>query len=202
MVMVNWIDVTKGPAGVVGIDAPNILGLNFTSLNSYYYLILFFVVIGFIYQNALIHSRTGRAFIAIREDDQAAELTGINITSYKIKAFVISAVYSAVAGVLYAMMIRYVSPDSFTANDSSIILWTVLVGGMGSLFGPILGATVMTFLPEALRTLGNMRLVIYGVILLIVIIRYPGGLTPYVEKLITFLKKKMFRTNQVDEVRG
>jgi branched-chain amino acid transport system permease protein len=159
-------------------------------------------VLGFLYQSALIHSRTGRALIAIREDDQAAELTGINITAYKIKAFVISAVYSAVAGVLYAMMIRYVSPDSFTANDSSIILWTVLVGGMGSLLGPILGATVMTFLPEALRSLGNMRLVIYGIILLVVIIRYPGGITPYVEKLVNYLKKKIVRAKPAEGLGG
>ena len=195
MVLVNWIEVTKGPSGIVGIQAPSLFGFEFATLDKYYYLILFFVVIGFWYQQALVHSRTGRAFIAIREDDQVAELTGINITEYKIKAFVLSAVYSAVAGVLYAMMIRYVSPDSFTANDSSIILWTVCIGGMGSLFGSILGATVMIFLPELLRSLGDMRLVINGVILLIVIIRYPGGLTPYVEKLVHFVEAKLWRTN-------
>lgn len=191
IVMVNWKELTHGTAGVVGIEAPKIFGIDLQNIANYYYLILFFVVIGIFYETILIKSRTGRAFIAIREDSQVAELTGINITSYKIKAFVISSIYAAVAGVLYAMMIRYISPDSFTSNDSSIIIWSAMVGGMGTLVGPIVGGIVMTVLPELLRGLGNMRLVIYGAILLVVIIRYPGGLTPYLEKLIHFLNSKL-----------
>lgn len=187
ILMVNWVQLTRGPAGIVGIDAPVIFGFTFDNLSKYYYLILFFVVLGLLYQKILIQSRTGRAFIAIREDDTVAELTGINITVFKVKAFVISAVYCSVAGVLYAMMIRYVSPDSFTGNDSSIILWTVIIGGLGTLAGPVIGAIVMTILPEVLRGIGNMRMVIYGVVLLIVIIKYPSGLTPYLLKLKDFL---------------
>jgi len=190
IVMVNWKEVTKGTAGIVGIDPPIVFGYRFDNLVSYYYLILAFVIIGLTYQSILIKSRTGRAFIAIREDSQAAELTGINVVSYKIKAFVISAVYSAVAGVLYAMMIRYISPDTFTSNDSSIIIWTAMVGGLGTLIGPVLGGIIMTILPEALRGLGNFRLVIYGLILMLVIVRYPGGLSPYLKKLKGVLNKK------------
>lgn len=191
ILMVNWVALTKGPAGIVGIDAPTILGYTFDNLYSFYYLILFFVVIGLLYQKILIQSRTGRAFIAIREDDTVAELTGINITQFKVKAFVVSAVYCSVAGVLYAMMIRYVSPDSFTGNDSSIILWTVIIGGLGTLAGPVIGAIVMTVLPEVLRGIGNMRMVIYGVVLLIVIIRYPSGLTPFLIRLKDLVKMKI-----------
>lgn len=193
IVMVNWKEVTRGTAGVVGIDPPIIFGYRIDSLVSYYYLILLFVLLGLLYQNILIKSRTGRAFIAIREDAQAAELTGINVVSYKIIAFVISAVYSAIAGVLYAMMIRYISPDSFTSNDSSIIVWTAMVGGMGTLIGPILGGIIMTILPEVLRGLGDLRLVIYGLVLMVVIIKYPGGLAPYLPKLKKFIRTKVFR---------
>jgi branched-chain amino acid transport system permease protein len=196
IVMVNWKEVTRGTAGVVGIDPPVIFGYKFDNLVSYYYLILLFVLIGMLYQNILIKSRTGRAFIAIREDTQAAELTGINVVSYKITAFVISAVYSAIAGVLYAMMIRYISPDSFTSNDSSVIVWTAMVGGMGTLIGPILGGIIMTILPEALRSLADLRLVIYGLILMVVIIKYPGGLAPYLPKLKSFIKTKIFRKSE------
>ena len=195
ILMINWVGLTKGPAGIVGIEAPTILGFKFDSLYNYYYLILFFVVIGLIYQYILINSRTGRAFIAVREDDTVAELTGINITVFKVKAFVISAVYCSVAGVLYAMMIRYVSPDSFTGNDSSIILWTVIIGGLGTLAGPVIGAIVMTILPEVLRGIGNMRMVIYGIILLIVIIKYPSGLTPFLVKIKDFLVMKITGRN-------
>ncbi len=191
ILMVNWVALTKGPAGIVGIAAPTLFGFTFDNLGSFYYLILFFVVIGLIYQKILIHSRTGRAFIAIREDDTVAELTGINITAFKVKAFVISAVYCSIAGVLYAMMIRYVSPDSFTGNDSSIILWTVIIGGLGTLAGPVVGAIVMTILPELLRGIGNMRMVIYGIILLIVIIKYPSGLTPFLVRIKDLLLLKL-----------
>ncbi len=191
LVMVNWSKLTKGPAGIVGIQSPIFFGFKLDNLIHYYYLILLFVVLGLIYQKMLINSRTGRAFIAIREDSQAAELTGINITAYKIKAFVVSAIYSSVAGVLYAMMIRYVSPDSFTLNDSSIIIWSAMVGGMGTLAGPVVGGIIMTALPEVLRELGSLRLVIYGGILLIVIIRYPGGLTPYLIKLKNYISKRI-----------
>lgn len=116
--------------------------------------------------------------MAIRDDDKVAELTGINITTFKIRAFVLSAVYSAVAGVLYAMMIHYVSPDSFTSNDSNMFLWTAIMGGMGTTIGPLIGAIIMNILPEALRFLGDWRMVVYGVILLTVIIRYPAASRP------------------------
>ena len=191
MVMVNWVELTRGPAGIVGIDHPVIFGFEFDSLAKYYYLILFFVVLGVLYERVLMRSRAGRALIAIREDDKAAELTGINITQFKIKSFVISAVYSAVAGVLYAMMINYVSPDSFTSNDSNIILWTVIIGGMGSSAGPVVGAAIMTILPEMLRGLGQLRMVLYGVVLLGVIMYYPGGVTHYAEEIKAQVKSKL-----------
>ena len=189
-VLVNWIDLTGGPAGVVGIKAPDLFGFKFDTLFKYYYLIAFFVFIGIMYQKWLMRSRTGRAFMAIRDDDKVAELTGINITTFKIRAFVLSAVYSAVAGVLYAMMIHYVSPDSFTSNDSNMFLWTAIMGGMGTTIGPVIGAIIMNILPEALRFLGDWRMVVYGVILLTVIIRYPGGITPYAKKLIGYAQAK------------
>lgn len=182
IVMINWTPVTNGTAGILGIECPEIFGFSFDNLSKYYYLIVVFVVIGILYQNVLMKSRTGRAFIAIREDSEAAELTGIDITTYKIRAFVLSAVYCGVAGVLYAMMIKYVSPDTFTNNTSSTILWTAIVGGFGTVAGPVIGGIVMQVLPEALRFLGEWRLVIYGVILLIVILRFPGGLYPYLHR--------------------
>lgn len=144
IIMINWTPVTNGTAGILKIESPRIFGFTFDTLTRYYYLTLFFVVLGLIYQKILIEARTGRAFIAIREDSEAAELTGINVTTYKIRSFVLSSVYCAIAGTLYAMMIRYVSPDTFIANTSSVILWTAIVG-------PIIGGVVMQTLPEVLR---------------------------------------------------
>ena len=148
------------------------------------------MLLGLFYENILIKTRTGRAFVAVREDNEAAELTGINVTTYKIRAFVLSAVYCGVAGCLYAMMIKYVSPDTFVNNTSNVILWTAIVGGFGTVVGPVFGGVVMQVLPEALRFLGDWRLVVYGVILLIVILRFPGGLYPYIEKFLAQQKEK------------
>lgn len=190
IVMINWTPVTNGTAGILGIESPVIFGFAFDTLKKYYFLIMAFVLLGLLYQSVIIKTRTGRAFVAIREDNEAAELTGINVTSYKIRAFVLSAVYCGIAGSLYAMMIKYVSPDTFTNNISSVILWTAIVGGFGTVMGPVLGGIVMQVLPEALRFLGDWRLVVYGVILLIVILRFPGGLYPYIEKFLENWKAK------------
>ena len=188
IVMINWVPVTNGTSGILRIKSPVIFGFAFDDKIKYYYLIMFFAVLGLLYQRVLMRSRTGRAFIAIREDNEAAELTGINVTTYKIRSFVLSSVYCAVAGTLYAMTVRYVSPDSFTNNTSSVILWTAIVGGFGTLVGPIIGGIIMQTLPELLRFADQWRLVIHGVILLIVILRFPGGLYPYLQKLINLVK--------------
>lgn len=190
IVMINWTPVTNGTAGILGIESPVIFGFAFDTLKKYYFLIVAFVILGLLYQNVLVHTRTGRAFVAVREDNEAAELTGIDVTSYKIKAFVLSAVYCGIAGCLYAMMIKYVSPDTFTNNVSSVILWTAIVGGFGTVAGPVLGGIIMQVLPEALRFLGDWRLVVYGVILLIVILRFPGGLYPYIQMFLENHKAK------------
>ena len=190
IVMINWTPVTNGTAGIRAIESPVIFGFAFDSLTKYYFLIVFFVVLCLLYQNIIIKTRTGRALIAIREDTEAAELTGINVTTYKIRAFVFSSVYCGIAGCLYAMMINYVSPDTFTNNVSSVILWTAIVDGFGTVIGPVLGGVVMQVLPEALRFLGDWRLVIYGVVLLVVILRFPGGLYPYIHRFIESRKHR------------
>ncbi|MCI8959429.1 MAG: branched-chain amino acid ABC transporter permease [Lachnospiraceae bacterium] len=182
IVMINWTPVTNGTAGILGIESLVFFGFAFDTLKKYYFLIMVFVILGILYQNIIRRTRTGRALIAIREDSEAAGLTGIHVTTYKIRAFVLSAIYCGVAGCLYAMMIKYVSPDTFTNNVSSVILWTAIVGGFGTVMGPVLGGIIMQVLPEALRFLGDWRLVVYGAILLVVILRFPGGLYPYIEK--------------------
>lgn len=199
IVMINWTPVTNGTAGVLGIQSPVIFGFSFDTLKKYYFLILVFVLLGLAYESIIIRTRTGRAFIAVREDNEAAELTGIDVTAYKIKAFVLSAVYCGVAGCLYAMMIKYVSPDTFVSNTSSVILWTAIVGGFGTVIGPVLGGIIMQVLPEALRFLGDWRLVVYGLILLVVILRFPGGLYPYIKRFVDSHSKKQPQAAETKE---
>lgn len=191
LVMNNWVSLTRGPSGITGIETASLFGFSLQTKTQWYYFIFAIAALGLAYQSILMKSRVGRAFIAIREDDQAAELTGIDITRYKIMAFITSAVYSAIAGVLYAHMTGYVSPDSFTSNESNFILWSAIIGGLGTQLGPILGGFIMVVFPEALRALGSLRLVIFGVILMLVIIYYPKGLVPFLQELYAKARKKL-----------
>jgi branched-chain amino acid transport system permease protein len=198
LLMVNWLSLTRGPSGIVGIRAPVIFGIQFDTLTKNYYLIGVIALLAFLYIRLLIHSRAGRSFLAIREDDGAAELCGINITEYKLKAFAISAGLCGVAGSLYAHMIRYISPDSFTGTQSQLFLCMIIIGGMGTLSGPIIGAILLTILPEILRFLNTGRMVLYGILIILVVIRWPGGISKYAAVLLAFLKRKVTKA-QTDE---
>lgn len=194
----NWVDFTHGPSGINNIPAVSLFGLAIDNYIAWFYFIYFVAIVGLLYQKILMKSRVGRAFIAIREDDKAAELTGIDITRYKIMAFITSAVYCAVAGVLYAHMAGYINPDTFTSNESNFILWAAIIGGLGTQMGPIIGGFVMVVFPEALRGLGAMRLVFFGVILMLVIIYYPRGMVPFLQGCWARLKKRFGKTRSAN----
>ena len=180
----NWSSVTHGAMGIIGIKFPPDIRLgnwsvDFSVLQNYYYLVLFWVTIGFIFMYAIVNSKIGRALIAIRENDIAAECLGINLTRYKLFAFCTGASFAGIAGSLYAHFIGYISPDSFTLAESINILVMVIIGGKGTLMGPIIGAVTVTFLLENIRFLQEYRLVIYGALLMLVIFFAPGGLMGY-----------------------
>jgi branched-chain amino acid transport system permease protein len=202
LIMVNWLSLTRGPAGVVGIRAPNILGIQIDTLTKNYYLVLVIAILAFLYIRHLMNSRAGRSFSAIRDDDGAAELCGINITEYKLKAFAISAALCGVAGSLYAHMIRYISPDSFSAAQSQLFLCMIVIGGMGTLEGPVIGAILLTILPEMLRFLKSGRMLLYGILIILVVIRWPGGFAKYAAVFWDFLKKKATKLQNEGEEAG
>lgn len=190
LVLVNWISFTNGPSGILNIDSPIILGFNFDTLEKFYYIILFFVIILSIYQIRLANSRVGRAMKALRDDDDAAELMGVDIVQYKIKAFLINSAYCGIAGCLYAQMFGFVSPDSFISAESITILCMVIIGGVGTFIGPIFGAVILTFAPEILRPIDDWRMVIYGVLLIICIRFFPGGLASLYYNMMNYFKQK------------
>ncbi len=179
LILQNWRSLTGGPNGIVGISSPNFYLFKLTNAYQYYYLILFFIVILQLYIRVLMKSRVGRCLLAIRDDDRAAEMVGIDIAQYKIKAFGISAIYCAIAGTLYAHTIQFVDPNSFRGDESQLILCCVIIGGIGTYAGPIVGAILLQTIPELFRGLMSYRLVIYGVILMITIIFFPGGIAKY-----------------------
>ncbi len=124
----------------------------------------------------MLHSQIGRAWIAIREDEMAAEAMGIDTTRIKTLAFVLGAAIAGIAGVLFAARYTFISPESFTFLESVRILSMVVLGGMGSLPGVILGAFLLTVLPEMLRGLASYRMLIFGIALVVMMVFRPQGL--------------------------
>ena len=188
LLLVNWVSLTNGSNGIVGISYPDFGFFKLTNMTQCYYLAVIFMVLLMAYLKILMKSRVGRCFLAIRDDDKAAEMVGINVSQYKLKAFMISAEYCAIAGVLYAHVIRYISPDSFRADESQLILCCVIIGGIGTFKGPVIGAILLTIIPELFRALQDFRMVLYGIILMIVIIFFPGGVARYWDMLAAKIK--------------
>jgi branched-chain amino acid transport system permease protein len=176
LVVANSDELTGGFSGINFIPpfeiGPFALDTNF----KYYYLILASVIVCLLIKQRIIKSRIGRAFVAIRENSHAANGSGINVTSYKMMAFAISAAFTAFSGALYAHFIRFVSPESFVLNQSIIFLTMLLFGGMGNFYGPIIGAVIITIINEYFQALGNYQMLIYGVFIILILMFMPKGL--------------------------
>jgi branched-chain amino acid transport system permease protein len=185
----NLRDLTGGPNGIYNIPFPtNILGFDFALREHFYYLILVSAIIVIILVKFLINTRTGKAMIAIRENENFALFVGINTWRVKIFAFTISACIAGFAGSLYAHYNSYISPYSFTISESVSVLLMVIIGGMGTIIGPILGTIFLTFLPELLRSVSEYRMVIYGGLLVLTIMFMRDGILGVI-KQIKFKKK-------------
>ena len=144
----------------------------------YYYLLLFFVVLWAIAISLLNRSRIGRAWVAIREDEVAAGAMGVPVFKMKLAAFAIGACTAAVGGVIYAEQVNFINPPTFSVLQSILILAMVVIGGMGSIPGAILGAVVVVLLPEAFREFDEYRFFVFGVAIVVVMIFRPQGLWP------------------------
>ncbi|MDY0041634.1 MAG: branched-chain amino acid ABC transporter permease [Desulforhabdus sp.] len=165
LILQNWMSFTNGPLGIMDIPEPIIFGYHITTRAGYYYLILALVLLTIVSMHRLISCRFGRALIAIREDDLAAQAMGVNTTRYKIEAFVLAAFYAGVAGSFYAHFIGFISPDSFYVYESFILLAMLAFGGQGNLIGPVVGAASLIVVPELFRGLLEYRMIVYGSIL-------------------------------------
>ncbi len=166
LVLQNWMGFTNGPLGIMDIPPPALFGYVVTSRLQYYYLILILVLLTLFSMHRLMACRFGRALTAIRENELAAEATGVNTTRYKIQAFVLSAFYAGIAGSFYAHFVKYISPDSFTINESFILLAMLAFGGQGNLIGPVVGAAALILIPELFRPLQEFRMFVYGGVLI------------------------------------
>ena len=188
LVFLNWESVTRGPNGLPGIPAPDpislgVMTLTFESRVENYYLILAVLLVVLVLYYNLVHSRIGRALRAIRNDYIATQVMGIHVAFYRILAFGVGAALSGLTGALYAGYIRFISPDTFTIGESINILIMMVIGGMGTISGPIIGAVFITYLLETMRVFAEYRLVIYGLLMFLVILYMAHGIAGMLKKL-------------------
>lgn len=179
----NWVSLTRGPMGLPGIPRFSLFGFSLDALWSYLILVLIFVLIAIFVLRRVVQSPFGRVLRSIREDEIASQALGKDTARYKLIVFMIGAFFAGIAGSLYAHYITFIDPSSFTVMESITILLMVIFGGMGSIPGSIVGATVLVVLPELLRFLGMPssiaapgRQMIYGLLLVILMIKRPQGL--------------------------
>jgi branched-chain amino acid transport system permease protein len=178
------IDLTGVPMGFTGVPSLKIvsIGLDFSSKTSFYYLSLVFLGIALYINHELFHSKIGRSMLAVRENEELAMSIGISIVKTKIVAFVLATMFIGLSGSLYAHYFRFVSPVSFSTEETFRCLTMLVVGGAGTLLGPLIGSTIFTILPEILRELAQFQWIIYGVVLMLCIAFMPEGLVGYINK--------------------
>jgi branched-chain amino acid transport system permease protein len=199
------VNITNGPQGISRIDPIRlgdfsfsqndvILGLNFSGPIKYYYLLLIVLIVVILINLRLENSRIGRAWQAIREDEVAAQAMGINTTQIKLLAFAMGASFGGIAGGMFAAMQGFISPDSFGLVESVMVLAMVVLGGMGNIWGVIVGALLLSFVPELLRhtvdplqraLFGRLlvepemiRMLLFGLALMLMMLYRPAGLWP------------------------
>jgi branched-chain amino acid transport system permease protein len=198
------INITNGPQGITLIDplqlggfslaqTHSVAGLTFSPAHNYYFVFLACAVIAIVISLRLENSRIGRAWVAIRDDELAASAMGINTRNMKLLAFAMGATFGGVAGGLFASFQGFISPESFHLIDSIMVLCMVVLGGMGNVAGVVLGAVLLTALPEALRYIGplqqrwfgevlidpsDLRMLLFGLALVLMMLFRPSGIWP------------------------
>jgi branched-chain amino acid transport system permease protein len=176
LIIVHWEPVTGGTSGLRAIPGISLFGLGPQGQIQHYYLLIAALALAALVAARIRQSSLGRAMIATRDSEIAAEQSGVDTIRTKLLAFMIGAVYAGLAGCLYASSIRFISPDSFSGTQAILLMTMLIVGGMGSITGCVIGAVALTTLPEALRFLGQWYLVLYGLGVIAVIVLAPGGL--------------------------
>ena len=172
----NWVEVTRGPLCVTGIPKPRLGALAITTLPAFYWLALTALVAVALLYRGLTTFRLGRAFHAVRDNEPLAGAAGIDPLKYRLLAFTLAAAIAGGVGALYVHYLSVMCPEEMTVGLTVNLLVIVFLGGVGSLRGVLVGAVLFTALPEVLRLTPTWRLVIYGGLLLLVVIRSPGGL--------------------------
>jgi branched-chain amino acid transport system permease protein len=183
VILVNETWLTEGPLGISFIKMPDLFGIPIDGAERFYYLVLIAVVLGYLIGRRIVSHRVGRAFIAVRDDETAAKAMGVNVPYYQVLSNAIAGAYCGLAGVLYAHMSTYISPDIFEFKNALFVLTATLIGGMGSLAGSLIGALAMPLVQEYLRAFKSWQLVFFGLAIMVTVLFMPGGVVGLAQKI-------------------
>ena len=193
----NWISLTQGPMGLLGIPTLTNFKLfgklvNFAGISRvpYYYVIMIILIITMYVAHRIVNSRLGLHLMAIRESEEAAAATGVRITRNKIGVFMISSFFAGWVGAFYAHYILILTPDVFAFFVMASILASTLIGGWGTLFGPAIGAFILTFLIDYAKNLGDIHHFLYGSFLIIAILFMPKGVIVSLQKSFLIVRSR------------
>lgn len=184
------ISLTGGPSGFVGIPRLSLLGFTVQSDLSYYYIVATALALVIFISRNLIDSRFGRALKALHTSEKAAQIAGVDIARYKLMVFVLSAAFAGLAGFLYAHYLTFIAPSSFGFLYSVELITMVVLGGMATLWGSVVGAFFLTALPEFLRVFENIEILLFGAILVICMMFLPQGIVGGVVSLAGRLRPR------------
>jgi len=179
IVFENWEELFGGGRGIAGIARPGLFGmeLSLDGVTTYlYYLLLALVALAAFVTRRLQHSRIGRAWVALREDEIACAAMGVDIARTKLSAYAFGAFWAGLVGVIFAARNTYINPNSFTFLESALVLSIVVLGGMGSIVGVVVAALVLVLLPEYLRAVAEYRMLVFGAVMVLMMIIRPQGL--------------------------
>ncbi len=189
IILENWNEFSFGPSGISGIPRPGLFGMEMDIHEAtiyLYFLMIILCLITIFVVNRLQNSRIGRALIALREDEIACQAMGIDKTRVKLTAFALGSTWAGLVGVIFAAKTTFINPASFTFLESAMILSIVVLGGMGSITGIIIGAFLLILLPEYLRAFSDYRMLLFGLIMVVMMIYRPQGIITGVRRNYEF----------------
>jgi branched-chain amino acid transport system permease protein len=189
LILENWNEFSFGPSGIANISRPSFFGIHFSVQHAtiyLYYIMIGMVIFTIFIVNRLQDSRIGRAWIALREDEVACQAMGIDKRATKLNAFALGATWAGMAGAIFAAKTTFINPASFTIWESINVLCIVVLGGMGSITGVIIGALVLILLPEYLRAFSEYRMLLFGAMLVLMMVFRPGGIISDVRRKYKF----------------
>ncbi|MDQ1146335.1 branched-chain amino acid transport system permease protein [Bacillus sp. SORGH_AS 510] len=191
LIIDKWDSLTEGVRGLIGIPAPAGIGpITFDSEVSHYYLVLFFLLLVVLVMYRIIHSLSGRTYIAIRNSEDLAQTIGISTMKNKLTVFVLSTLFAGLSGALYASFVRFIGPDIGSITITFDLLTYLLVGGIGTLSGPLVGTFIIVWLSQQLQDFQQYRMLIFGPVLTLLIIFYPRGIVGAVSNMLAKRKLK------------